>query len=147
MLQQGRLNRFGVFGPTGSRDRLDRVGDDRGVLDADLTGRERRGGVRIARFQRFAGQAAAGTEPFHRQGPFTRLDRDISKMGLDQLGQTPKAQRARHIPRVQLGQHRKLPELQPSKLRLQLHNLGKQQRIRSGAKLLDHIFDSIGSGI
>ena len=115
-----RLHRSRVLGPLGSGNGLDRLGDRRRMLWTDLTSAEGLGSSRVHRLQDFTGQTAAGTEPLHRPRPLTRLHPGAAQLGGDQIRQPTKPQRARHIPRVQLGQHRQLPVPQPGKLGLQL---------------------------
>jgi len=115
------------------------------MIGTDLTYCESLGGSRVVRIQGFSGQAAPGTEALHRLRSLTRLGPSAAQLCADQIRQPAKAQSARHIPCVELGQYRKLPELQPDELRLKLHDFGEQRIVRSGSKLLDHIFDFTGT--
>ena len=111
VLQQRGLDRSGMFGPSRLWDRLHRLGNRRRVIGADLASGQRRSGARMDRFQRLAGQAAPGTEPLHRHRPPTRFGPGAPHLRADQNREAAQAQGARHIPRVELGQHGKLPVL------------------------------------
>ena len=106
--------------------------------------RRRFGGSGKHRLQDFTGQTAAATSTASTAG---LRPGDVPRPGApqlrrDQIRQPTKPQRARHVARVQLGQHRQLPIPQPGKLRFELGDRYEQLAIRSGSKLLDHIFDS-----
>jgi hypothetical protein len=144
MLQQGGLDPHSVLGTIRNRDRLDSVRDRRRMVERDRTIGESLGNVGVNRFQRFAGQSPAGTEPFHRLRPPTRVHPGAPNLAGDQIGQPPQPQLAGNVASMQLGQPSHLPELHPSQLRLQLTQLSKQPLIGSGNKRLDHMFDSTG---
>ena len=81
----------------------------------------------------------AGPEPLHRLRPPPRLHPGTANLRGDQIRQPAKPKMARHVPRVQLGQHRQLPELHPAKLRLQLAQLSKQLRIETEPAARSHV--------
>ena len=142
MLQQRGLDRSCVLGAIGGRDGFDGVRDRRRMLRTDRTIGERLSGGRVNRLQGLTGQRPPSPEPLHRLRPPSRLGTGAPNLRGDQISQPAQAQSTRHVPRVQLRQHRKLPELHPAKLRLQHSKLSKQPLIRRGSQLLDHTFDS-----
>ncbi|HEU5270808.1 MAG TPA: hypothetical protein VFU36_12850 [Jatrophihabitans sp.] len=140
LLQQGGFYRGGVPGPLRLRDRLNRLGDHRGMLQAHLTGGNSRGGMGKDRLQGLPGQAAPGTEALHRPHPPPRHGQITPQLHRDQISQAAIAQRAGHITSVQLGQRRQLPEPLPRDVGLRLRHHRKLLRI--GRTLLAHAFDS-----
>jgi hypothetical protein len=103
------------------------------MLRTNCTIGESLGHVGVNRLQWFTGQRTPSPKPLHRLRPLTRLGTRAAHLRHDQISQSPQAKLASNVPRVQLSEHRKLPELHPAQLSLQHPNLSQQPLISSEA--------------
>ena len=79
------LGMLGAVGAVGVRNRFDYGCYLCCVVEPDLTVAESLGGGGVNRFQRFADEAAPGTEPLHRQDSLTCLGLGAAQLRTDQL--------------------------------------------------------------